>query len=116
MKEFKQVVKKLDDSKFKKLKGDFSTKYDIMIQNLHGMFNFEERIKSPDAVINKLQNKPPLDIRDYAWTKEVHEAFESHPYHKKYIEEFNKSGWVNVMLYTLNGQPTHYDPDKEKKK
>lgn len=86
-----QHIEKLDDSKFKPLKGKTKDKWDQLYDNLWSMFDiesFKTKGKSnTEKFINKLCDIPEkLCVANFAWTPEVEEQFEKHPYHKGFIK------------------------------
>lgn len=94
-----QVIRKMDDSKFQKLprQGYCVENNDQLYNNLWSMFTLkysEYEMRKMDG--KKLCSTPGCCVADYAWTREVEEAFYNHPLHVKYIKLIRKRnvfGW-----------------------
>ena len=101
-----QTVTKLDDSKFKPLKGDRQKKVNQLHDNLWALFDIESFKKknnpsTKEAFIDAIIEVPEqLSVQNFAWTKEVEDAFENHPYHKKFIkQQATDYGWFRLDSY-----------------
>ena len=102
-----QHIDKLDDSKFKPLKGNTKDKYKQLYDNLWSMFDIESfKTKSKsnsEKFINKLCDIPEqLSVSNFSWTSDIEEQFEKHPYHKGFINYHKRD---QHHWFVLNSYP-----------
>ena len=99
-KKYRQVLKKLDDRKFKYLKGDLQSKGTQLYENLWSMFKVPNNAKEKN-----------ISVTDYAWTEEVSKAFYKHPKHRYFIKEI-KDMHMAFGMWKLNAEPSDYKPEQ----
>jgi len=116
MKKYLQIVTKLDDTKFKKLpsRGTLSEKAQQMYENLWSMFDLNKGKNDIDIIIRKLEtNINRLNVGDFAWTKEVEEAFYNHPFHKSFAKKLKSWRGMTWGMWCLDSHPDKIDENGE---
>jgi hypothetical protein len=109
-----QIIKKLDDSKFKPLpsKGSMQDKALQLEKNCWSMFtNWNKpwllRMYAKILGIKQdCQHPSKFCVSDFAWTEQVEEAFKNHPYHKRFLENNKKN--FSISLFLLDMLPATY--------
>jgi len=108
-----QIIDKLNDSNFQDINNPRSkniTKiqkgFEVLSENLWSMFTMKY---SKEELSNMSQTEKHetygCSVVDYAWTKEVEDAFKSHPKHDKFIKMNEKTYgfWaLNVVPMTVD--------------
>ena len=104
-KEYYQIVTELDDSEFRELPRNKHDALQIVYDNVWSMFDKPYDCETRKKMIREGKQEFGLSVSDYAWTKEVQDAFENHPFHKKFIKNNStKYGW-----FTLNSYPCKFN-------
>ena len=107
MKEYYQVLKTLDDSKFIFIKKRWSMqrKLQALNDNIWSLFDLEGAKHTYNLNERFLKALSDEDIRlsvsDFAWTNEVSEAFYKHPANRCLLKE-------NLGMFKLNSEPSTY--------
>lgn len=96
----KQIVTELDDSKFKELPRNRNDAIQQLYENLWSMFDLPYDKETRIELLKASSREFGLSVNNYAWTKEVEDSFENHPFHKKFIENNSQSyNWFRVDAY-----------------
>lgn len=108
-KKYADAVRKLDDSKFKKLpkRGYCVENNDQMFANMWSMFKLkytpQQMAKMGDDKMNRTFG---CCVADYAWTTEVKDAFYAHPYHQAYVKAMKSARHSMWGWWVLQCEPS----------
>jgi len=112
-KKYKKVVRTLDDSKFVLLgRGDLSSKAQNLYDNLWGMFGLDQPTRAKIIAGFEKRGVPKHEwpsVSDYAWTKEVEDAFYNHPKHRTFVNKAKAMRGMTWGLWVLDSEPALLD-------
>ena len=90
-----QVIRELDDTNFKYLRGSTSDRFQCLHDNLWSMFDIEkvrnEMKRSAEGLIECIEHnkcEPEISVSNFGWTKEVEEKFFKHPKHRYFMNKW----------------------------
>jgi len=106
--EFVQVLRKFDDSRFKPLPRttDLKAKGQQLYDNLWSMFGTFRNKAALSRRCAKLGiERPKLSVADFAWSKAVSDAFYAHRYHRFFVGDLKKHFAFAWGLWVLDSEP-----------
>ena len=114
MKDYYQIIYKLDDSKFKQIRKGVLMYHEIpkvlqvLNDNLWSMFTMKYTKEEMVKLNEKGQQPFGMCVSEYAWTPEVEKQFYNHKYNSYFIKQLDRISPLSLGMFKLNSEPATY--------